>query len=102
MVRVYPDQTQITMRKLKPNSTMLVTRSEGVCGSFEMSVIEPIESARPKTKSDRFSILSLDLEPPEFCPDNAGSNDALPIHQSIKRQAGRYVATTTPSPSPWS
>jgi hypothetical protein len=44
----------------------------------------------------------LDLEPPEFCPDNAGSNDALPIHQSIKRQAGRYVATTTPSPSPWS
>ena len=51
----------ITMKKEKPKNRMSVSSELRFFGILDMRLSEPIERARPKTRSDKFSILGLIL-----------------------------------------
>ena len=56
---VYPNHTEIKIRKLKPNSAISITILNGVPGTREIREMAPIDNASPKIRSDSDSIRGL-------------------------------------------
>ena len=61
IVFVYPIQTEIRMRKPKPNSEMSRIMPNGFAGSLEMRGKVLIANASPKMTSESDSILDRDI-----------------------------------------
>ncbi|HUO42501.1 MAG TPA: hypothetical protein VMU35_05950 [Methylomirabilota bacterium] len=60
---VYLSHTEINMKKLNPNPITPLTTSSGLTGGLLSSDDDPVESASPKIKSDRDSILGFGISP---------------------------------------
>ena len=58
---VYPNHTEIKIRKLNPNSEMSINILNGVTGTREIREIAPTDSASPKIRSESDSIRGLGL-----------------------------------------
>jgi len=56
---VYPNHTEIRIRKLNPNSEMSINIPNGLAGSREISGIPLIAKASPKMMPERDSIRGL-------------------------------------------
>jgi len=58
---VYPNQTEIKIRKLNPNSAISINILNGVAGTREIREMAPIDRARPKIRSESDSIRGFGL-----------------------------------------
>jgi hypothetical protein len=56
---VYPNHTEIKIRKLNPNSAMSINILNGVAGTREIREIAPIDRVSPKMRSESDSIRGL-------------------------------------------
>ncbi len=59
VVREYPNHVSTTIANPNPKKRTFRARSLPSCGMFPTSIIEAMDSAGPKTRSESDSILSL-------------------------------------------